>query len=461
MSSSSDHPPSTGTDDSDGDSFMGDVRPSRSSSGSPPPAAPRPGLAAAAASADAAEMARLASELASLRDGEAAAAAALSASAARERRAAAAVAAQQEAHDAALRLRMRLQPVLAASGRLPTGEPGAPVWAAVRAAPPASVGGVDVAADSAAAAAALSGLATAIVALQGRMATASGSFVPPPLPSPPPSVANNGVTAASATAATVDPTLAIGALMAALSPWRDSVADEWAAAVRESMGGGGSSGGSGLSALHQPPSVQIARMLADAPRLIERTRVRRSRTVVIGLDSGRRGKKARAAAPPDEKGVGEENRKWGDGDNDHSSVLPVPPPGDSAAATDAAEAAAATEVYDDGDFYQQLLREVVDGPAGGRGTGAGGGAAGGLGVGAGAGALAVRRARAASNSRAPGYVADDGRRRSKGRAIRYDVHEKLVGFLAPRGGTCRRVWRRLSAGYLALVGGGDNSGLDE
>lgn len=329
---------------------------------------------------------------------------------------------------------MRLQPILAASGRLPTGEPGAPVWAAVRAAHPAAVGGVDVAADSAAAAAALSGLATAIVALQGRMAVASGSFVPPPLPSPSPSSKDNWGAAASSTATAVDPTLAIGALMAALTPWRDRVADEWAAAVRESMGGGGGGSSSGLSALHQPPSVQIARMLADAPRLVERTRVRRSRAVVIGLDDGRRGKKARAAAPPERKVEGEEDREQGDGDDDRSSMLPVPPPGDSAAAADAAEAAAAAEVYDDGDFYQQLLREVVDGPASGRGLGAGASAAGGLGVGAGAGALAVRRARAASNSRAPGYVADDGRRRSKGRAIRYDVHEKLVGFLAPRGG---------------------------
>lgn len=329
---------------------------------------------------------------------------------------------------------MRLQPVLAASARLPTGTPGASFWAALRAAPPASVGGVDVAADSAAAAAALSGLATAIVALQGRMAVASGSFVPPPLPPSPCSAGGSQGAAAG------DPTPALGALMAALAPWRDSVADEWAAAVRESMGGSGGGGGGGggsgggLSALHQPPSVQIARMLADAPRLIERTRVRRSRAVIIGLDDGRRAKKARPAALSDGSGEKEQDAEREEGDDNRSPVLPVPPPGTTTAAADTAEAAAAAEVYDDGDFYQQLLREVVDGPAGGRGAGAGGGVGGGLGVGAGAGALAVRRARAASNSRARGYVADDGRRRSKGRAIRYDVHEKLVGFLAPRGG---------------------------
>ena len=63
------------------------------------------------------------------------------------------------------------------------------------------------------------------------------------------------------------------------------------------------------------------------------------------------------------------------------------------------------DTYDDGEFYGQLLREFVES--------------------AGCGA-AARRVPGAKKAR---KVVD--RRASKGRKLRYDVHEKLVAFLAP------------------------------
>eukprot|EP00955_Chlamydomonas_euryale_P090776 364569-Chlamydomonas_euryale.AAC.30 len=103
------------------------------------------------------------------------------------------------------------------------------------------------------------------------------------------------------------------------------------------------------------------------------------------------------------------------GSDASNDAAPTGPTSDSApSATPATPAAAAARwvehSYDDGEFYQQLLREFLtrEGAAAG-----GGGAA----------------ARAGAKRR---KVVD--RRASKGRKIRYHVHEKLVSFMAPAPG---------------------------
>jgi protein AATF/BFR2 len=71
------------------------------------------------------------------------------------------------------------------------------------------------------------------------------------------------------------------------------------------------------------------------------------------------------------------------------------------------------EGFDDADFYQQLLRDVIDARAGAEG-GSGGGEAEWL---------------AAQRSRKAKKVVDT--KASKGRRLRYEVHEKLQNFMVP------------------------------
>ena len=78
------------------------------------------------------------------------------------------------------------------------------------------------------------------------------------------------------------------------------------------------------------------------------------------------------------------------------------------------------DTYDDGEFYSQLLKEFVEANATGGGAGAGGS------LGAPSGGRS-NGAHGAANKRRK--VVD--RRASKGRKLRFDVMEKLVGFMAP------------------------------
>jgi protein AATF/BFR2 len=88
------------------------------------------------------------------------------------------------------------------------------------------------------------------------------------------------------------------------------------------------------------------------------------------------------------------------------------PPGALPAPASAPDADARDpETYDDGDFYGQLLREFLESA----GTDAA----------AAAGADALRAGRGAKRRKAV------DRRASKGRKLRYTVHEKLVNFMVP------------------------------
>jgi len=132
------------------------------------------------------------------------------------------------------------------------------------------------------------------------------------------------------------------------------------------LAGRGAALAGGLRVLDAPPSAQVAAALADPERLIARSR--------LPADG----------AP---RRVGE---KW-----------PRPTP---CADPDAPGAVVRDpDTFDDGEFYAQLLKEFVEAAGGGG---------------------------AAAKARGPKRRKNVDRRASKGRKLRYDVHDKLVGFMA-------------------------------
>mmetsp|Transcript_911 Transcript_911/g.2888 ORF Transcript_911/g.2888 Transcript_911/m.2888 type:complete len:443 (-) Transcript_911:49-1377(-) len=134
---------------------------------------------------------------------------------------------------------------------------------------------------------------------------------------------------------------------------REEVLDEWNSKIA-----GGASKSNKFKVLDQSANSQIRTVLQDRDRLMKRTRLKRTFTSRIGAD-------------------------------DESSQYDE-------------------ETYDDGDFYQTLLREVTGGDFDD-------------GI---KDVLRIRRARGSSKKSVD-------RKASKGRKLRFHVHEKLVGFLAP------------------------------
>jgi len=124
----------------------------------------------------------------------------------------------------------------------------------------------------------------------------------------------------------------------------------------------------GFSSLHTPALTQVDQVMAVPGRVVGRTRVKRSEYRVLGADQ----------LDADEK---EEEDP---------------------------------EVFDDSDFYHTLLRDLID-----RKTG-GGGAEGDEGR----QWLKVQRLRSKMKKKVD-------TRASKGRKVRYDIHSKLVNFMAP------------------------------
>ena len=161
--------------------------------------------------------------------------------------------------------------------------------------------------------------------------------------------------------------LRLEAALDASSPARDAAFDRWHRKASLLAGGGAALAG-GLRVLDAPPSRQVAAAVADPARLIARSR--------LPLE----------AAP----------RRVGEG-------WPRPRPAEDPEAPGAV--VRDDDTFDDGEFYAQLLKEFVEGAGGGGGS-------------ASARAPAAKRRKTVD------------RRASKGRKLRYDVHDKLVGFMA-------------------------------
>ncbi|XP_038013548.1 protein AATF isoform X2 [Motacilla alba alba] len=148
--------------------------------------------------------------------------------------------------------------------------------------------------------------------------------------------------------------------------------------------------GKGFGALERSVLAQIEHVLLDRERLLRRTQTRRSLYSVLG-------KQEQQPAPAPQPGPG------------NSEVLP--PSDSNRHLKDIDE-----EIFDDDDFYHQLLRELIerkttaldpnDQVAMGRQW------------------LAIQKLRSKIKKKVD-------RKASKGRRIRYHVHSKLVSFMAP------------------------------
>jgi len=218
-------------------------------------------------------------------------------------------------------------------------------------------------------------------------------------------------------------------------PVRDAAFDRWHRKAALLAGGGAALRG-GLRVLDQPPSKQVAAAMAGSfgggstgtlpigrggagsgaeNRLLSRSRLMRadapkrlgepSVSASAAAASGEKKKENQRTSSPSDSGSDSSSSDDEEEDQPYAFF-----------ASDARD----RDTYDDGEFYSQLLKEFVEANATGGGAGAGGS------LGAPSGGRS-NGAHGAANKRRK--VVD--RRASKGRKLRFDVMEKLVGFMAP------------------------------
>ncbi|KAI8806838.1 apoptosis-antagonizing transcription factor [Cladochytrium replicatum] len=162
--------------------------------------------------------------------------------------------------------------------------------------------------------------------------------------------------------------------------FRWSAIDKWSAKVGRGAGAG--AGDKKFKAVDVGVSEQIRRVMSDRDRILKRTRLRRGDYKVLG-----------------------KKEEGGDGDFVGGAV-------------DARLADYDNEIFDDTDFYEQLLKEFIDSrmtdvddPL----------------------AISMKWAqlRRAQKRRKKKHGVEVDTKASKGRKVRYDVHEKLANFMAP------------------------------
>lgn len=130
----------------------------------------------------------------------------------------------------------------------------------------------------------------------------------------------------------------------ALAPYRDASLDRWHARTALSSGGNALRGGAGLRALAQSISSQVAAVVRDPAKVVARTQMTRAARP-------RRLCSLEAVAAPAQGGAAS------DADEEEEG-------GFAGAGGDVRD----TETFDDGEFYQQLLKEFLERSAGALGS---------------------------------------------------------------------------------------------
>ncbi|XP_019727352.1 protein AATF [Hippocampus comes] len=181
---------------------------------------------------------------------------------------------------------------------------------------------------------------------------------------------------------------------AAFQPFCDATLQKWHDKTRLSSGKGG---GGNFGAFERNIVTQVAQILMDRERLVRRTQTRRSEYRVLGTSE------EQELACANAENQSEETRKA-----DHLD-WPAAPGGKPA--NDADE-----DVFDDDDFYHQLLRELIERKTGGADVNRQ--------VAAGRQWLQIQKLRSKLKKKVDTKA-------SKGRKVRFDVHAKLLNFMAP------------------------------
>jgi len=171
--------------------------------------------------------------------------------------------------------------------------------------------------------------------------------------------------------------------------YRNDTIERWNDRTRIAMGSSNSTKGkqtSSFGSLELSTLKQIQHILSDTPRLVRRTQYKRTSYKVLGkvLDKNER--------DSDEDSSDSEDENQSQNKKSHEEY-------DS-------------EIFDDDDFYHNLLRELIERKSGSDERQQDNW-------------LQIQKLRAKSNRRKVDT------RASKGRKIRYDIHAKLVNFMAP------------------------------
>ncbi|XP_069575820.1 protein AATF [Brachyistius frenatus] len=173
---------------------------------------------------------------------------------------------------------------------------------------------------------------------------------------------------------------------AAFQPFRDATLRQWHDRTRLTAG----KSGRGFGAFERNVVTQVEQVLMDNHRLVRRTQTRRSEYRVLG-------RKEASAAPSQNPCTEEEGAELQPKANAHLRNLDE-------------------DIFDDDDFYHQLLRELIE-----RRTGA---ADPNDQVAAGRQWLAIQKLRSKIKKKVDTKA-------SKGRKVRFQVHGKLLNFMAP------------------------------
>lgn len=151
---------------------------------------------------------------------------------------------------------------------------------------------------------------------------------------------------------------------------RDDVIDEWYNRTRFSTAGSRK----GLESFEQPPAIQIRQIMSDEKRLLKRTQLRRSQCPIIG--------KAVTDNGTEKSGCKEHNYD--------------------------------PEIFDDDDFYHQLLRELIDSKTSESGD-----------------SLSVSRKLLEIQKLRSRMKRKVDTKASKGRKLRFETQKELMNFMAP------------------------------
>lgn len=170
---------------------------------------------------------------------------------------------------------------------------------------------------------------------------------------------------------------------------RDEVLEDWYQKTRFSVSGVGGKSSKNMDSFETSPVVQVNQILSDKKRLIKRTQLKRSDYKVIG------------------KKEEEEN---GDDEDEDDELI--------AKKSTNRRNVYDPEIFDDDDFYHQMLRELISTKTSSDGDGA-------------MDSISLSRKWLEIQKMRSKMKKKVDTRASKGRKIRFETHKELVNFMAP------------------------------
>jgi len=217
----------------------------------------------------------------------------------------------------------------------------------------------------------------------------------------------------------------------------------------KSGGAGSGAAAAGLKAINQSVLAQIEQLMLDRERLVKRSQLDRTAAAVATDaadedENGQQPKLLGRVVAERTRAAKRARRATAGADDEDDEHLQA---GGRLTAPEQYDAS----IYDDNDYYQQLLAEIISSASGSASGEAG---AGGTGQGHDATLLAKAAAAARRKAKRGGAGGLVDRRASKGRKMRYTVHAKLANFMAPRAAPIADDYAARAAAAAAVSGNG-------